>query len=296
MKTASTFTTGSVISADGTTIGYRQFGRGPGVVLLHGGMMTSQNFTKLAQALADAFTVYVPDRRGRGMSGPFGENHGVRKEVEDLHALLNSTGTHNVFGLSAGALISLVAAREFPEIQKLAIYEPPLSFHDSSAIDWVPRYDREIAEGKIASAFVSVVKGTKDSPWMQRLPRFLLVPLLSLALKVNKKEVKDGDVALADIVPTMHYDAGVVRELANSLEVFRTVHADVLLLRGAKSARYLHLALDRLAPILPKVSCVELPGVGHHAADNGGRPGLVAEALRRFFGAPGAVPASSCLV
>jgi pimeloyl-ACP methyl ester carboxylesterase len=284
LTTASTFTTGSVTSADGTTIGYRQIGQGPGLILVHGGMMASQNFTKLAEALADTFAVYVPDRRGRGMSGPYTEDHSVRKEVEDLQALLSRTDTHNVFGLSAGAVISLEATRQLPEIHKLAIYEPPLSFHDSSSTDWVPRYDREIAEGKVASAFVTVVKGTKDSPVMERIPRFLLVPLLGLAIKADAKEVKDGDVALADLIRTMHYDASVVSELADSLERFRTVSADVLLLRGAKSARYLHTAYDRLATVLPKVRTVELPGVGHLAADNGGKPELVATELRSFFG------------
>jgi pimeloyl-ACP methyl ester carboxylesterase len=35
--------TGSVTSADGTTIGYRRVGDGPGVVLLHGAGQSSQN-------------------------------------------------------------------------------------------------------------------------------------------------------------------------------------------------------------------------------------------------------------
>ncbi|MEU1641010.1 alpha/beta hydrolase, partial [Nonomuraea sp. NPDC005701] len=58
-----------VRSADGTTIGYRRSGRGPGLILVHGGMQASQHFTKLAAALSTEFTVYVPDRRGRGLSG-----------------------------------------------------------------------------------------------------------------------------------------------------------------------------------------------------------------------------------
>jgi pimeloyl-ACP methyl ester carboxylesterase len=64
-----TYRTGSVTSADGTTIRYREFGRGPGVVLLHGGLQSAQNFTKLAEGLAEALTVYVPNRRGRGFGG-----------------------------------------------------------------------------------------------------------------------------------------------------------------------------------------------------------------------------------
>jgi len=65
------YTTGSVTSQDGTTIGYRQFGHGPGVVLLHGAASSAHNHMQLAEALSPAFTVYVPDRRSRGLSGPY---------------------------------------------------------------------------------------------------------------------------------------------------------------------------------------------------------------------------------
>jgi pimeloyl-ACP methyl ester carboxylesterase len=283
---APTTTTGSVISADGTVIGYRRFGQGPGLALVHGGLMASQNFTKLAEALAGRFTVYVPDRRGRGMSGPYTDDHCARKEVEDLHALVTGTDTHFVFALSAGAVTSLEAARHLSEIHKLALYEPPLSFSDSSSVDWVPRYEREMAAGKLGAAFATIVKGTKSSRVMGRIPRFLLTPLLGLALKANAKEVKDGDVAIRELIPTMHYDASVVAELADSLATFRDVRIPVLLLRGAKSANYLHLAYDRLAGVLPDVRCVEIPGVGHLAADNDGKPELVAIDLCTFFSDP----------
>jgi len=41
---------------------------------------------KLATELSDEFTIQVPDRRGRGMSGSFGDNYSVIKECEDLAA------------------------------------------------------------------------------------------------------------------------------------------------------------------------------------------------------------------
>jgi pimeloyl-ACP methyl ester carboxylesterase len=253
-------------------------------VLVHGNMMASQSFTKLGAALADRFTVYIPDRRGRGMSGPFGPQHSVRKEVEDLHALLEYTDTKNVFGLSSGAVISLEAARHLTQIRKLALYEPPLSFKDSPSTDWVARYERESAEGDVASAFVTIMKGTMGSALIDAIPRFLLVPLVRLALAANAKETKkNGEVAMRDLVPAAHYDAAIVLQLTDSLESFRAVSAEVLLLRGARSPRYLHTAFDRLAATLPDARCVELPGVGHLAADNGGKPLLVADELRRFF-------------
>jgi hypothetical protein len=42
---------GSVTSADGTMIGYRRTGDGPGVLLVHGGGQSSQNLMTLAAAL-----------------------------------------------------------------------------------------------------------------------------------------------------------------------------------------------------------------------------------------------------
>jgi hypothetical protein len=38
----------------------------PGVVLLHGGVNASQHLIRLGSALAGTFTVYVPNRPGRG--------------------------------------------------------------------------------------------------------------------------------------------------------------------------------------------------------------------------------------
>jgi pimeloyl-ACP methyl ester carboxylesterase len=75
-------TSGRVTSRDGTPIGYLRTGRGPAVVILHGSMESARSHTLLARALADDFTVYLPDRRGRGMSGPHRPDHGVRTEVK----------------------------------------------------------------------------------------------------------------------------------------------------------------------------------------------------------------------
>src|SRR5437016_4115292 len=180
-------TTGSVLSADGTRIGYRQMGEGPGLVLLHGGLQSSRSFTSLGAALGDAFTIYIPDRRGRGLSGPFGDHHSMRTEIEDLAALLDKTGSHNVFGLSSGALVALQCALESPAIHKLALYEPPLEIGSRpSPLDWVPRYDRELAAGNLPAAMVAVMKGTGDREFFSGLPWFILVPISKLAMRYHR--------------------------------------------------------------------------------------------------------------
>ncbi|HLU11710.1 MAG TPA: alpha/beta hydrolase [Oceanobacillus sp.] len=272
------YTIGSVTSEDGTNIGYRQLGDGPGLILVHGGMQASQNFMKLAAALADTFTVYVPDRRGRGLSGPYSDHHTIQNAVDDIQALLDKTGAHYVFGLSAGAVISLHSALMLPDIHKLALYEPPLTINGAASSDWTwtARYERELAQGKLGAAMVTIAIGTEDSRLFRLVPRFIMEPLMSLAIKAEAKEVKGDDVPLEKLIPTMHYDIQMVLSTENTIDNYKNVTADVLLLGGSNSAAYLKLALDRLERLLPRVRRVEIDGVGHLAADNGGKPERVA--------------------
>jgi len=259
-------------------IRYRTFGGGgPKVVLLHGGMQTAQSFQKLAVALADRFTVYVPDRRGRGLSGGFTADHGIATEIADLRGLLTETGARNVFGLSVGAVIALQAALVLPEIEKLALYEPPLKFGDIDPGAWVPRYEKELAAGHLAAAMVTMMTGTGA---VRGVPRAALVPLMRLAIRANQDQSR---TPLRELIPTMHYDAITIEQAAGPLGRFAGVRAETLLLGGTRSAPYLKAALNGLEPVLPHVRRVTLPGVGHLAADNDGKPRLVADQLTAFF-------------
>lgn len=98
---------GEVHSADGTAIGYQLAGTGPAVVLLHGAGQSSGNLTRLACALSSTFTVYVPDRRGRGRSGPYGDFRGLSTEVDDLSALLDACGADRSSGSAQEGLSRL---------------------------------------------------------------------------------------------------------------------------------------------------------------------------------------------
>ncbi|GIF06364.1 alpha/beta fold hydrolase [Actinoplanes siamensis] len=246
-------------------------GGGPKVVLLHGGLQSSANFTTLAGLLARDFTVYVPDRRGRGLSGPAAAGHGLRAEIDDLAAVLDETGARNVFGLSSGAVVALRAALELP-IERLALYEPPLKHGGHDPVAWLSRYERELSQGRTGAAFATVVKGTGGARFV---PRAAMLPLAGLAVR---------NPEIAALVPTMRLDAAVVEDAAGPLSTYAGVTAETLLLGGDRSPSYLTSVLDGLEPVLPRASRTTLTGVGHLAADNSGRPALVAAELRRFFG------------
>jgi pimeloyl-ACP methyl ester carboxylesterase len=272
-----------VVSKDGTIIGYRQLGSGPGLILVHGAMMSSQNFTKLAESLADAFTVYVPDRRGRGLSGPHGDSYNLDREWEDIQALVSRTKARNIFGLSSGAIVTLQSACRISSIQKVAIYEPPFSIHGSTPTSWLPRFDSEVAKGDLAAAMVTVIKATGDFSLLTLIPRFILVSLLRVAVKADEKEARDGNVPISALIPTMHYDLQLVLETEGRLDHFKSFNTPVLLLGGDKSRGYLKTALAALEAILPNAQRVELKGLGHTSANNDEKPQVIAEELRRFF-------------
>ena len=100
---------GKVLSKDGTTIVFDRTGEGPAVILVWGAGITRAfpPAIQLAELLAAQFTVVNYDRRGRGDSGDTAP-YAVRREVEDLEALIDETGgSAFVYGHSSGATLAL---------------------------------------------------------------------------------------------------------------------------------------------------------------------------------------------
>lgn len=281
------YTIGYVTSEDGTNIGYRQYGHGPSIALVQGTMGTAHNFMQLAEALADSFTVYVPDRRGRSLSGPGGNDYNIQKEVEDLEAILTKTGTHSVFGLSSGAIISLQAAITLSTIHKVAIFEPPLFTNGAVPTALIARYEKEMAKGNVAAALITGMKAAQfGPPIFNIMPQWLLESLMNMMMKREEKKGSGDYVPMRELASTLHNDFQLVGEMSNKLQSFMEIRTDVLLLGGSKSPAYLKIALDDLEKVLPHNKRMEFPGLGHSAAwntDRGGQPGVVAQALRRFF-------------
>jgi pimeloyl-ACP methyl ester carboxylesterase len=284
-----TIATGTVTSKDGTTIGYRQVGGGPGVVLVHGAMESGQSHRQLAQALADAFTVTMLDRRGRGLSGPYGPGYRVHKDVEDLEAVLTQAGAHMLFGVSSGGVIALEAALRLPAIHKVAVFEPALIINGSPSTAFLARYDQEMAQGKLAAALVTGMLGSQMGPAIfNAIPRWLLERLTASAMASQDKKAQAGDVTMRQLAPTLHYDFQLIPESDGALERFRAIAAQVLLLGGSASPAYLKTAMNALAQVFPRAKRIEFPGLGHGASgptDRGGQPERIAQPLREFFNA-----------
>ena len=271
-------TTKSVVSKDGTKIGYIELGQGPGVILVHGGMETAESHVQLAEELSSDFTVYLPDRRGRGMSGPFGEAYSLHKDVEDMQALIEKTGVEFLFGQSSGAIISLQTALEKSSLKKVAVYEPPLS---SSSIpgtlstDWVKPFGEKVANGDRVGALIFATKATQQ--FGHSLPAWLIRLIAPLMLK-----------DMLELIPTFQHDAQLVVETRDKWDRFKDIKADVLLMGGGLSPSFLPVALGELEKLIPHVRRVFFPELNHGGSGNrnrGGNPKSVAAELRTFFSA-----------
>jgi pimeloyl-ACP methyl ester carboxylesterase len=285
-----------VTSADGTVIGYRRLGAGPGVVLLHGGVNAAQHLMRLGVGLADAFTVYLPDRRGRGMSGPFGPGYSIEREDEDLAALVNHTGAELVFGPADGGLFALHAAIDLDRVRKVAVYEPLflLGHQDDveirrifTTLQALIRSGRG-GEGVVFSAAETASRAARDGnfpAWLvhalDRLPARPAGRLIDLLLRLQRP---GGDiVAWRDLLVALPPELDLVLATEGTVEQYRHLDADVLLMVGGKTDPMFVATAEELHRVLPRSTLLRLPGLNHDSAQTYGKPDAIAAALRLFF-------------
>ena len=240
----------SVTSEDGTTIGFRQLGHGPAVVILHGGGLASQHYMKLGAALADEFTVCIPDRRGRGMSGPYGPQYSIAREDEDLAAIVAETGAQYVFGAAGGGLFALHASLTVPAIRKVSVFEPVLFVGQPGVDEFkqvIARGESRLAAGDIAAAMAGLAEDARDSggqrgqsislPYRQPIACRLL-------LWADARLAKGDDVALRDLVPALIPELEQVKATEGTIDDYRNATAEVLLLCGSEAPPLFKGTLD----------------------------------------------------
>jgi hypothetical protein len=169
------------------------------------------------------------------------------------------------------------------DLQKVAVYEPPLLISQATPIEWLARFDREVADGNLAAAMATAMKGLLVSPVLNWVPHVVLVPLFRYMVARDRTHHPRGDVPMSTIIPTMHFDIELVKETKGAIPSMGAIGADMLLMSGSRSPAYLKRALDELAAVLPRAGRIEFPGFNHTAPSNGERPERIAAELRRFF-------------
>lgn len=258
-----------VTSKDGTKIAYDKVGKGPGVVLVGGALSDRAGAAGVAEILANRYTVYTYDRRGRGASGDT-KPYSVRREVEDLEALIDAAGgSAYVYGKSSGACLSLEAAAALgSKIPKLALYEAPYSEAEGAAGEWEAfsaKTDKLLAAGRndeAVSEFLEFVGAPKEAvAGMKASPAW------------------QGMVKLA---PTLAYDNAVLgADRSVPVERIAKIRAKTLVMDGGASVKtmpFMRPTADKIARAVPKAERRTLEGQGHDVD-----PKVAAEAVAKFF-------------
>jgi len=234
---------------NGTRLWYQVAGRGPAVVLIHGGLVDSRLWDDQIAPLSRSFRVVRYDLRGFGKSetptGPF-------SPLEDLRALLDflSIDRATLVGLSIGGQIATDFALEYPaRVDRLVLSGASLRGF-SSAPDPKTRHAYRVgaAEGpeKYFDAFLDadLLAGVRTRPAARaRMRRMML----------------DNFKALSTLSPEM-----LQFPQTPTIDRLGEIHARTLVIVGSIDAPALRQIADTLSTKIPGARKVVIPGASHH--------------------------------
>jgi pimeloyl-ACP methyl ester carboxylesterase len=260
----------TVRSKDGTPIAFDRSGKGPAVIIVDGALCyrASGPSAPLAALLADRFTVFTYDRRGRGDSGDTAP-YTVDREIEDLDAVIGEAGgTAFVYGISSGAALALDAASRGLPITKLALYESPCIVDDTHAAlpaDFLSRLQGLIAANRRSDAVKMFLK-------LVGVPAIglLMMPLMPAWAKLKA------------VAHTLPYDITIVQDNQRGKpfpkERWARATMPVLAMDGSKSPPWMRNGMRALASVLPNATFRTLEGQDHMV-----KAPAIAPALTEFF-------------
>jgi pimeloyl-ACP methyl ester carboxylesterase len=114
-----------VDGAGGVRLAYETHGRGPVIILVHGGGMDRRMWDPHVPDLARDFTVVTFDVRGHGQSGrpTRAEDYSMDRYIEDLHRLADAVGAKrfSIWGFSLGASVGINAAARSDRVDRALI-------------------------------------------------------------------------------------------------------------------------------------------------------------------------------
>ncbi len=248
----------TVHSQDGTAIAYDKLGNGPVVILVDGalGYRADPRNQQLANLLAEHFTVFNYDRRGRGDSSDT-QPYAVEREIEDVDTLINQAGGRAyVFGMSSGAILALRAANALGDkVVKLALYEPPFILDDSRP---------PLPEDYIQQLQDATAAGERSRAVEIFMTQAILIPAEYLA-PMKADPMWQG---MEKVAHTLAYDGNVVWEFMRGRVwvdgTWSDVTANTLVITGENSEPFFHSAAHTLVDELTQGAHHALSGQDHN--------------------------------
>jgi pimeloyl-ACP methyl ester carboxylesterase len=262
---------------DGADIVLHSTGSGPGVVVVHGGGVTIDVYTRLAQRLADQFTMHLYNRRGRADAAPRTEPYTVEEDIADLAAVLEHTGARNVIGHSSGGFIALGAALRL-SIDRLALYDAAVSIDGGFPADWLDAARAAARDGDIALGMALTTGGINTHTAASRLPLRLRVALCRAFLRTSVGHT------MGELLTTTLDESHQIHLRDGPATSWSGVTAEVLLTYGAAGPPYYASLNDKLAHALDHARVLSIPRSGHDGLNRA--PHRLITPLKQFLAAP----------
>lgn len=263
-----------VTANDGTRVNVRSVGSGPGVIIVHGGGVTSGIYMRLAQRLSERLTVHLYDRRGRADAAPRPHPYAVEDDVADLDAVMSGTGATSVIGHSVGGYVSLTAALTLP-IERLALYDAAVNIEDQFPSVWLPAAQAAAQAGDAARALALTSSGINTHQATSRLPLALQTVLTRAFLRSSI------GAQMATLLPSTLEESAEVISHNGPASRWTGISADTLIAYGAAGPRYYKPLSEALHRAIPHATLLPVRRQGHDGINRA--PRALVEPLIAFL-------------
>src|SRR5579875_239742 len=241
-----------VSSGDGVEISVRKAGSGPPLLLVHGSLLNgTAAWGAVLPKLAQRFTVYAMDRRGRAPSGD-APAYSLEIEADDIFHVARAIGAPlTVLGHSYGALATIAAEERFERAERAILYEPPLMFQPQGprGEEVVARMEKALAAGDHKQVVTTFLRDQVRVP-PEMLARIETSPMWPMILEISTtlpREVREVNA---------HYD------WTDRLAKWKT---PLTMLLGTETPPSLKGSTDFICRAIPGCRLVTLEGQAHSA-------------------------------
>lgn len=256
---------------------FRQAGTGPSVVCIHSNASSSAQWRSLMENLSGSHRVLAPDCYGSGKSvpWPYDREMFLEDEVRFLEPVFSEADDRfAIVGHSYGAAVALKAALLYPErVSALAIYEPTLfALVDAQS---PPPNGVDGIRNAAAAATEALKRQNRDEAASYFIDFWMGAGSWAATPPQRKPAIAES------IVNVGHWAHALFRE-PEPLQAFARLDIPILYMIGDRSPESAKSVAHVLIPMLPRVTTVRFPELGHMAPVT--HPEAVNAAIARFLG------------
>jgi len=244
-----------VPSSDGVEISVQKAGSGPALLLVHGSLLNGAlAWGAVLPKLAERFTVYAMDRRGRAPSGD-AKKYSVATEADDIASVIEKIGGERIGGRvtilahSYGAFATLEGLDRLKTVSHLILYEPPVILKPLDSDVVADRMDQALLANDLEGLVTTFLRDQIQAP-PERIVKMRSSPIWPIVLQ---------------IAPTLARETRSVNSYRASAERLVKWTTPTTMLLGSETQGLLRDAAFFVRDAIPACRLVILEGQGHGA-------------------------------